>query len=231
MFSIKERLLAEAQKDYREFSASLIPNIHNVLGVRLPVLRKIAKEIYKTDRWQNFVKSNQSEFMEEIMLRGFIIGLIKDDTEKILGYVRDFIPQINNWSVCDSFCAGLKFTRSNQTRVWNFLMPYLKSGKEYELRFALVMLLDFFIDEKHISKVLSKIDTVKTEAFYAKMAAAWAVSECFAKFPLETFEYLKKSGLSDWIFNKSIQKCIESYRVTDKMKDELRKLKRKSAAK
>lgn len=227
MINVKEKLLAESQKDYKKFSASLIPNVNNVLGVRLPILRKIAKDIYRTQNWQDYLKLNNDEFMEETMLKGFIIGLIKAEPEEILGFVKDFIPQIDNWAVCDCFCTGLKFTNKNQDLVWDFLQPYLKSDKEYEIRFATVMLLGYFVNEKYILKVLDKIDTIKSEDYYAKMAAAWAVSVCFAKFPQETFEYLQKSNLNDWTFNKSIQKCIESYRVTDKMKDEIRKLKRK----
>ena len=105
---IKAKLLLESEKDYKNFSASLIPNIDNVLGVRLPTLRKIAKDIYKNGEWKEFVNQQKCEFMEEVMLQGMVIGLIKAEPEKILEYVKNFVPKIDNWAVCDIFCGELK---------------------------------------------------------------------------------------------------------------------------
>ena len=99
--NVKQKLLEKAEEKYRKFSQSLIPNIDNVLGVRLPVLRKIAKEIYKSDNWKDFLKQNDFEYMEEAMLQAMVIGLVKDSHENILAMVKDFVPKINNWSVCD----------------------------------------------------------------------------------------------------------------------------------
>ena len=127
---IKQRILNEADPDYKKFSASLIPNIDNILGVRLPTLRKIAKEIYKSGEWEEFVNKQQCEFMEEVMLQGMIIGLIKTNPEEILEYVKNFIPKIDNWAVCDTFCNSLKFTNQNKELVWEFIRPYFKSDKE-----------------------------------------------------------------------------------------------------
>lgn len=224
--NIKERLLLEAEKDYKKFSNSLIPNINNILGVRLPVLRKIAAEIYKTNNWQDFLKFNDCEFMEETMLQGMIVGLIKQEPEEILDYVKDFVPKINNWAVCDCFCSGLKFTRKNKQLVWEFIQPYFYSTEEYEIRFAYVMLLSHFIDNDYIDKILKLIDEFKDERYYAKMAAAWTLSICYVKFPQKTFDYLKVSRLKNWTFNKGIQKICESYRVNKTDKEILKTMKR-----
>ncbi len=224
---IKAKLLLESEKDYKNFSASLIPNIDNVLGVRLPTLRKIAKDIYKNGEWKEFVNQQKCEFMEEVMLQGMVIGLIKAEPEKILEYVKNFVPKIDNWAVCDSFCNSLKFTNQNKELVWNFLQPYFKSQKEYDLRFGYVMLLSYFIDEVYIDKVLKLIDNFKDERYYAKMSVAWALSICYIKFPQKTHEYLKKSHLDDWTFNKSIQKVCESFRVEKDIKTMLKCMKRK----
>lgn len=223
---IKDRLKNEAEADYQKFSSALIPNIDNVLGIRIPVLRRIAKEIYANENFREFLAAEKAEFMEETMLKGMIIGLVKDSPENILELVKNFVPQIDNWSVCDCFCSGLKFTKNNKPLVWNFLQHYLNSDKEYEIRFAIVMLLNYFVEEKYIDKVLKILDETDHEGYYAKMAVAWAVSVCFAKHEKETFEYLKKSKLNEWTFNKSIQKCLESYRVSDKMKKILKKMKK-----
>ena len=224
---IKQRLINESEKDFQKFSASLIPNINNVLGVRLPKLRKIAKEIYKSGEWENFLNRSDFQYMEETMLKGMVIGLVKQPPDKILELVKNFIPEINNWSVCDCFCSGLKFVKDNRELVWNFIQPYFKSKNEYDIRFAYVILLSYYIDINFIDKDLNLIDKFKDQRYYTKMAVAWALSICYIKFPEKTLKYLKTSKLDNWTYNKSIQKICESLRVDKQTKDMLKYLKRK----
>ena len=110
--------------------------------------------------------------------------------------------------------------------MWKFLQNYLKSQKEFYLRFSIVMMLDYFITEEYIDEVLIKLDTIKNDAYYVKMAVAWAISICYIKFPKKTLKYLKQNNLDDWTYNKAIQKTIESYRIDKDTKDILRKMKR-----
>lgn len=225
--NIKQRLINESEKDFQKFSAFLIPNINNVLGVRLPKLRKIAKEIYKNGDWQEFINLSDFEYMEETMLKGMIIGLVKQPPPKILELVRNFIPEIDNWSVCDCFCSGLKFVKDNKELVWNFIQPYFKSKNEYDIRFAYVILLSYYIDINFIDKALKIIDGFKDERYYTKMAVAWALSICYIKFPEKTLEYLKISKLDNWTYNKGIQKICESLRVDKSTKTMLKSMKKK----
>ncbi|MED0705314.1 DNA alkylation repair protein [Aneurinibacillus aneurinilyticus] len=211
--------------DYQKFSAALIPTINNVLGVRLPELRKIAKKIVKGD-WRTYLETAKDEYFEEIMLQGMVIGYVKTDIEELLSYVALFVPKIDNWSVCDSFCTGLKFTKENKERVWEFLQPYLSSKKEYEIRFGVVMLLDFYIETEYIERVLNLLDRVKHEGFYAKIAVAWAVSICYVKLPDSTMEYLRNNTLDDFTYNKALQKITESKRVDKETKNLIRSMKR-----
>lgn len=224
---IKLQILEKAENDYKEFFSSLIPNINNVLGVRLPVLRKIAKEIYKSGKWEDFIKQTDCQYMEEIMLQGMVIGLVRKSPEEILELVKDFVPKINNWAVCDTFCVGLKFTNKNKELVWDFIQPYFKSKEEYDIRFGYVMLLSYFIDNDYIDRVLDLIDNFRDERYYSRMAVAWALSICYVKQPEKTLEYLKTSKLDNWTFNKSIQKICESLRVDKSTKNMLKCLKRK----
>ena len=223
---IKTKILNEAEKDYKKFSESLIPNIDNVLGVRIPALRKIAKEIY-AETGTDYLACSNTEYMEEVMVQGMIIGLIKDKPEKILEHVENFIPKINNWAVCDIFCGGLKFTNKNKELVWEFIQKYLNSEKEYDKRFGLVMILGYFTDDNYIDKVFQILDNFSHEGYYARMGAAWALSICYLKQPEKTFNYLKKSKLDKWTFNKGIQKICESLRVDKNTKEVLKSLKRK----
>ncbi len=221
---VREQILQEADEKYQKFSSALLPGVNNVVGVRLPVLRKISREIYKSD-WQTYLKNNDCRFMEETMLKGMVIGLIKDEHEKILNYIENFVPEINNWSVCDSFCCGLKFIKKNKELVWNFVQKYLNSEKEFEIRFGVVVLLNYFIEENYIDRVLEKLEKVKTTDYYAQMAAAWAISICYIKFEAKTLDFLKKPSIDKAVFNKSIQKIIESNRISKETKIMLKAIK------
>lgn len=222
----RARILELAEDDYQRFQCRLLPNIDNILGVRLPALRKIAKEISKGD-WRGYMATAPSDYFEEILLQGLVLGYVKTDIEEILHYVADFIPKINNWSVCDSFCTGLKFTKEHRSRVWDFLQIYLTSTEEYKLRFGIVMLLDFYIEDEYIEQVLKLLDHVKHEGYYVKMAVAWAVSICFIKYPEQTMKYLKDNTLDNFTYNKTLQKITESYRIDQATKNLIRIMKRK----
>ncbi|MBP1931084.1 DNA alkylation repair protein [Ammoniphilus resinae] len=224
--TIREQLFDWADQDYQKFSAALVPNIDNIIGVRMPQLRKCAKGIAKGD-WRAYLEQAECQYFEEVMLQGLVIGYVKTDVEEILHYVAEFIPKIDNWSVCDSFCTGLKFTKLNMERVWEFLQPYLTSEKEYEQRFGVVMLLDYYINEDYIDQVLKCLDTARHEGYYVKMAVAWAISICYVKLPKPTMAYLTSNTLDDFTYNKALQKITESYRVDEETKKIIRSMKRK----
>lgn len=223
---IRNKLIGLSDEKYRQFTSLLIPGEDNILGVRLPVLRGLAKEIAKGD-WQSYLKTADSFYLEEVMLQGMVIGYAKGDIEEILKYASCFIPKIRNWSICDSFCSTLKITRKNMGSVWNFLQPYIASEKEYYARFGVVMILDYFINPDYISRIFLLFDAVKSGGYYVKMAVAWAVSACFVKLPNETMPYLKNNSLDDFTYNKSLQKITESFNVDVKTKELIRSMKRK----
>ena len=157
---------------------------------------------------------------------GFQNNEKKQHRIKKLELVKNFIPEINNWSVCDCFCSGLKFVKDNRELVWNFIQPYFKSKNEYDIRFAYVILLSYYIDINFIDKDLNLIDKFKDQRHYTKMAVAWALSICYIKFPEKTLKYLKTSKLDNWTYNKSIQKICESLRVDKETKSLLKCFKR-----
>lgn len=223
---IRERLVGLAEEDYRKFSSSLIPGEDKLLGVRLPHLRELAKEIAKGD-WREYLNNAQNEYYEETMLQGLVIGYIKASPEEILKYTAHFVPKIRNWGVCDSFCTGLKLAKKHPEMVWDFIRPYLNSDKEFELRFAVIMMLAHFISDDYIDRVIESLDGIRHEGYYVKMGVAWAVSVCYVKYPEKTMAYLRNCGLDDFTFNKSLQKILESYRVDQDAKAVIRSMKRK----
>ncbi|MDV6379022.1 DNA alkylation repair protein [Sporosarcina sp. GW1-11] len=222
---IKEKIHQLIDEDYQKFVSALIPTNDNVLGVRMPALRKLAKDVAKGD-WRSYLATASDESFEEVMLQGLVISYAKADIEEILSYVTVFVPKIDNWSVCDSFCTSLKITKQHKERVWNFLQPYLISDEEYELRFGIVMLLDYYIEMDTIHSVISLLDCVEHEGYYVKMAVAWALSICFVKFPELTMCYLKGDhSLDKFTYNKALQKITESTRVNPEVKTVIREMK------
>ena len=215
---MREKLLSLKDEKYREFNSKLLPNIDNVLGVRVPDLRKLAKELSKGD-WQNY-KDNL--YYEEIMIQGLVIGYAKLEPKNRLELLRKFIPKVDNWATCDIVCSNLKFIKQNKELVWEFIQPYLNSDKEFEIRFGVVILLNYFVEDEYIDRVLSILDKIKHDGYYAKMAVAWALSVCFVKYWDKTFEYFKKSNLGKWTYNKTIQKTCESYRIPQDKKNLLK---------
>lgn len=223
---IEKRIFELADEKYKEFHSGLCPNTKNIIGVRVPVLRNYAKEIAKGD-FRTYLDNAKNEYYEEIMLQGMVIGLSKMDVEERLNYIKKFVPQIDNWAICDVFCAGLKFVNKNKEEVWKFLKTYKNSKEEFELRFFIVMLLEFYITDNYINQVINILDTIKHEGYYVKMGIAWTISVAYIKYPKITMEYLKNNTLDDFTYNKALQKIVESYRVSEVDKEVIRSMKRK----
>ena len=225
--NIRNTLFELADSDYKKFSKTLTPNANNIIGVNLLALRNLAKTIAKDD-WKTFIKNNEGAYYEETMLEGMVIGYIKTDVEERIKYINQFVPKIDTWGVCDSFCTSLKFTKKNLERVFEIVNKFIHSEKEFEIRFALVMMLDYYINDEYIDDVLSLINGVNHDGYYVKMAAAWAVSICFIKFPEKTMNFLKNNNLDCFTYNKSLQKITESLRVDKETKAIIRSLRRKN---
>lgn len=216
-----------ADEKYREFHGKLIPGVDTVFyGVRVPALRKLARRLVRED-WRGFVELvKDSDVYEMNMLCGMVTALAKCDFEEKLKYVERFLPSVNNWAVCDIVCGDMKDVKKNRERMLAFIEPYLESTEEYEVRFAAVILLQYFVTEEYVEEVLARYDKISHPGYYVKMAVAWGISVCFVKFREITLAYLSSCNLDDFVYNKSIQKMIESYRVSDEDKKRLRGMKR-----
>ncbi|MBL4931949.1 DNA alkylation repair protein [Clostridium paridis] len=222
---IREILFSLEDEEYKKFQSSLCPNVNNIIGVRLPYLRKMAKQLAKGE-WKTYINSARDDYFEEVMLQGMVLGYVKADVNERLNYIANFIHKIDNWSVCDSFCVGLKFTKFNMEKVLAFIEYYLKSKEEFEVRFGIVMLIDYYINEEYIDKVIILLDSINHEGYYAKMGVAWAVSMCYVKFPKKTMKYLNNNSLDNFTYNKVLQKIRESLKVSKEAKDNIRSMKR-----
>lgn len=227
--NIKDELKGLVDEEYRKFHSNLCTGVNNILGIRVPVLRNYAKQLNKKYSIKESLHNIDDEYYEEIMLKGMIIGLNKElEWEELEKYIKEFVPKIDNWAICDTFCAGLKITKKYKAEMWKLINnKYLKSKKEFEVRFATVMILDYYIESSYLEKNFKIFNNIKLDKYYVKMAVAWAISICLIKFYDETVEYLKNNlELDNWTYNKAIQKAIESYRITEEQKENLRKMKR-----
>lgn len=229
--AIKAELLRLAEQGNKPFTQSLNPGVPNVLGIRIPQLRKLAARIAKGN-WEAYLATADTYYMEERMLQGMVLGCIRPDkdVERYLERVTRFVRIINSWSVCDTFkfAGGKRFIEANSDRLWHYLKGWMQSQGEYEIRFGVVMAMQLFIDNRHIDELLRLYDGIRHEGYYVRMGVAWALSVCFVKCPDTTMRYLKEgNSLDDFTYNKALQKITESLRVDAATKQTIKGMKRK----
>lgn len=218
---VLQEFSALSDEKYKRFNESLIPGTKTAYGVRIPEIRRLAKQIVKNDA-EGFLAVSRPDSFEEIQLRGIVIASMKTEMSRRLALTEAFLPLIDNWAVCDTFCGSFSLKKEpDRAAVWAFLQPLFQDEREFFARFAAVMLLGHFVTEEYISADLSLLEHMTQEQYYVQMAVAWAVSVCYVKFPAETEMLLKKRCLSKFVQNKSIQKIRESYRASREQKDSL----------
>lgn len=229
---IRSKLYESVDEKYRTFSSALVPgDVAPMLGVRVPELRKIAKMIAKENavEYMNEISKEKQQrpvYHEELLLYGMTIGYLKCKKETRAEYLDRFVPVIDNWAVCDSSCFTYKFMQKDMEYWFQYLLKYVNSVREYEVRFAVVSMICNFIVEDYIEEVLQIFGEIKQDGYYAKMAVAWAISVCYAKFPEPTWDLLASDKLGDFTHQKSIQKIRESYRVSKEEKARVNTLRR-----
>lgn len=217
--NIRERLESLADPQYQQFSSKLVPGC-GMLGVRLPELRKIAREIAAQD-WRTYLKEAQEDSFEEVMLQGMVLGYIKKaPAQEILDYASAFVPKISNWSVNDSFCATFSLAGREPELVWNWLERYRDSDREFEQRMCAVMLMDHYLREEWIDLVLDWLGGIPPGFYYARMAVAWAAATAYAQFPEKTEDFKRK--LDRETKRLMEQKMLESRRIAPEVKEKIR---------
>lgn len=226
MKEIRKKLISMQDKKYREFHAGLIPTKDKdaIIGVRVPKLRAYAKEIIKQGKSGEFIKELPHKYYEEYMLHVIILSHQKDFDEVIKETER-ILPYIDNWAVCDTFSP--KVFRKNTEALLPYIDKWLKSDREYTVRFGVKMLMDNYLDENYIPQCLEKVAAVRNDEFYVRMMIAWFFATALAKRYDAAVRYIEENRLEKWTHNKTIQKAVESYRVTDEHKAYLKTLRRK----
>lgn len=222
---IVNKLFENRDLEYRDFHSRLVPNIdkNRIIGVRTPVLRKLAKEISKSDYVDDFLNELPHKYNEENMLHGMILPIKYRDIDLLLSELDKFLEYVDNWGITDMISP--KLFKKYPDKVYKYIIKWINSNHEYKMRFGVVSLLQFYLDENYNKEILLVVSKIGSDYFYVKMAIAWFYSFALIKQYDDTIIYFENRLLDKWIHNKSIQKAIESYRVDKERKEYLRSLK------
>lgn len=209
---------------YRDFQAKLFPTLSNdvMIGVRTPELRKLSKKILKEKNYESFLEELPHKYFDENQLHAFIISEIKDYYECI-NYTNKFLPYVDNWATCDQMSP--KVFKKHLDELLIEIKKWIKSKETYTIRFGMGMLMQYYLDDNFKLEYLDMVAKIKSEEYYVKMMQAWFFATALAKQYELTLPYIKDNKLDNWVHNKTIQKAIESYRITNDQKEELRKFK------
>ena len=214
-----------SDEKYADFQAKLTPNVDRELfiGVRVPAVRKLAKEIYKSGDYEAFLAELPHKYYDENMLHGLILSEFKN-YDDCVAEVDKFLPHVDNWAVCDIMSP--KCFKKNKDRLIDKIKEWSGSDKVYTARFGMEMLMSHYLDDDFRPEYLDIPVRVDIDDYYAKMMVAWFYATALAKQWDATIPYIKDGRLEVWTHNKTIQKARESYRITEEQKDYLKSLKR-----
>jgi len=218
-----EMLLKVKDDKYKVFQAKLVPNIDEdtILGVKTPEMRNIAKEIFKSGNKDEFLKELPHKYYEENLVHFFIISMIKDFDECIRE-VEAFLPYVDCWPVSDQATPGI--FKKNHQKLLPYIKKWIRSKHLYTSRFGIRMLMNEFLGAEFKDEYPALVASVKSDEYYLKMMVAWYFATALAKNYDETIKYIEERKLDDWVLKKTIQKAVESFRVTDEHKEYLKSL-------
>ena len=201
---------------YRDFHSGLGVG-NNVIGVRTPALKRIAKDISKGN-YIKFLELLKEDYYEEVTLYGLIVCNIKEIEESIK-YLDIYKNKINNWASSDLFCSNYKIVNKYKDYFWEYINTNISSSNLWIRRMCFVLIISYYIEDKYLDYIFKLCDKYNTTYYYVQMAVAWLISICFIKYRDRTLEYIKNNRLDDFTFNKAISKIRDSYRVSyeDKM--------------
>lgn len=225
--NLLSRLFALQDLNYKAFHCALIPTVdpNAVIGVRTPMLRALAKEFGQTAQAKEFLKQLPHKYYEENNLHGMLISSMKDYGQAVAA-LDSFLPYVDNWATCDLIRP--KIFKKQHAELPQKVRIWMASEHTYTVRFGIEMLMSFYLDEHFRPKYLDWVSSVRSEEYYVNMMIAWYFATALAKQYDAALPYLEEQRLDQWTHNKTIQKAIESYRISPEQKEHLRGLRRKT---
>jgi len=220
---VEEKILEHKDSKYQEFQSKLVPNINSekIVGVRTPDLKIIAKEIFQSDYCDAFLNEIPHKYYEENLIHVFVIGHIKD-FDSCISELEKFMPYIDCWPVSDQ--SSPKVFKKNHDKLLPLIKKWISSNHVYTARYGIRILMNEFLDDDFKEEYLSLVASKEGEDYYLKMMIAWYFATALAKQYDLAIKYIENGMLSDWVKQKTIQKAIESYRVSDSHKAYLKSL-------
>ena len=220
---VRKRLFEMQDTGYRDFHARLILTVEKekIIGIRTPILRKFAKEFGKTEESELFLKVLPHQYYEENNLHGLLIEQIRD-YDKCLEELARFLPFIDNWATCD--LLALHMMKKHRDIFIREVFRWIESDQPYTIRFGISMLMRHYLDEEFKTEYPEKVAAIRSEEYYVNMMRAWYFSTALAKQYENVLPFLEKRQMDVWTHTKTIQKAIESYRITSEQKEYLRTL-------
>lgn len=212
-------LISIGEEEYKKFNSRIIFTKYEMLGIRLPKLRKIAKDISKKD-YKSFLKISGNTYYEEVMIYLLVVASLKSTSELML-YFDKALSLIDNWALCDSFCSSLKIVEKNRDYFLKIIDKLLKSKETYNIRVGFVLLLNFYVSEEYLDLIFNYLNNIKSTEYYINMAKAWLLCEVFIKYQDSGLKYLENNNLDSFTINKAISKIRDSYRVSKEIKDNI----------
>lgn len=219
---LKKYLIGLSNEKYKNFSKGLIPGDFIMLGVNVPTLKRIAKEIYKSN-WKNFLEVDDENTFEIKFLKGQVIANITSPYVYEEWFWR-YLPSIDDWSSCDSFISASKVIKSDRGRFFEIAKKLIDSEYEFENRVGFVILLNYFVDEEYKNEIFTAIRGFESTSYYAEMGLAWLLCVLYVSFPKETFDFLKMNRFSEDVIKYTIRKIRDSYQISSEEKKRILEL-------
>lgn len=219
-------LISIKEDKYKEFHQSLVlDSKYKMLGIRLPIMRKIAKDISKTNVIE-FLNTSEDNYYEEIMIQGLVISYIKD-INQFNYYFNKHIKKIDNWALCDTFCNSIKVVRKHEEIYFNRAIELSLSEEEFISRIGIIIILNHFVKENNINIIFDTLNKINSNLYYINMAEAWLLCDMYIKYPEYTLKFIKNNNLNKFTHNKTISKIHDSFRVKKEEKEYLNSLRKK----
>ena len=217
-------LFKNKDEKYKKFNDKIINTKMKTIGVRTPILKKIAKYI-SSCCYEDFLKNIKHEYYEEVLIEGLVISNIKDP-QKMISKLDNFLYNVDNWAICDIICASCKKISNIKEECLLFIKKNIVSKNMWRVRFSFVLLLNYFVYEEYLDMIFDFIEKDKNNSYYVMMAKAWLLSECYVKYSSRTFKYFKETKIDAVKYNKAISKICDSLRVSKKQKIILKNMKK-----
>jgi len=209
-------LLSLEDLKYRDFHSKLVNTKLDIIGIRVPIMRCIAKEISKGNV-EEYLKNLNNNYYEEVMIYGFVLA--NSSEELIDKYLISFINNIDNWAICDSFCSSLKIINKKLGKYWIYFNNLIDLDKEFQTRVSIVMFMNYYLNDNYIDRVLKIVSCIKCDYYYINMAISWLLSVAIINYEDKVLNILKNKTLSRFIQNKTISKIQDSYRIDKSIKE------------